>query len=223
MNKTRRPRGRGRPAQPAVTRDTIAAAALELTLESGYDKLTMSALARHVGVAPSALYNHIANKAELLVLLQDAVMGLVDTEPLLRATRGEISVADALRAWARSYRDVFAEHTPLVQVIATLPVAGAPRTQEMYDAVAAALFHAGVPAHQVMPRVVAMESFIYGSAFDTHAPAHIFEVPAEGSQELPELRRATEAFKPGAAGAAGSNPYAEEPFTVGLDLLLADL
>lgn len=142
------------------------------------------------------------------------------------AAAGELPVAEALRRWARSYRDVFARHTPLVQVIATMPVAGASRTREMYDAVAAALFHSSLPDSEVMPRVIALESFIYGSAFDANAPAHLFADTPEDSP-LASLSRATAAFHPVPAAESGdesaSNPFALRPFEVGLERLLADL
>lgn len=230
------PRRKGRPANPLVTRERIAQAALELTAEHGYDRLTMAAVARRLGVATSALYNHVDGKTALMTVLQDAVMGLVDVAPLHAAVRGELSVAQALRAWARSYREVFAQHTPLIPVIATLPVAGAPATQAMYDAVAAALCTAGVPEEQIMPRVIACESFIYGSAFDVNAPAHLFET-VPGDAELPAFDAASESFRatvatgraagerPARSGSSpgGANPYADAPFEQGLDLLLAGL
>ena len=228
-------RSKGRPANPLVTRERIAQAALDLVVEHGYDRLTMAGVARRIGVAPSALYNHVDGKSALLAVLQDAVMGLVDVAPLHAAVRGELPVAEAVRAWARSYRDVFARHTPLIPVIATLPVAGAPATQAMYDAVAAALRTGGVPDEQIMPRVIACESFIYGSAFDVHAPAHVFET-VPGDAELPAFAAASESFRAAASGSssegadaggteppAAPNPYADAPFEQGLDLLLADL
>ena len=136
----------------------------------------------------------------------------------------------------RSYRDVFARHTPLIPVIATLPVAGAPATQAMYDAVAAALRTGGVPDEQIMPRVIACESFIYGSAFDVHAPAHVFET-VPGDAELPAFTAASESFRatvatgrtasecpaPSGSSPGEANPYADAPFEQGLDLLLAGL
>lgn len=226
-------RRRGRPREQAVTREGIAQAALAVARAQGYERLTMAVVARRLGVAPSALYNHVAGKAELLALLQDAVMGEVEVDVLRRAARAEIPVRDAVRAWAHSYRRVFAVHTPLIPMIATLPIAGAERTQRMYDAVSAALAAAGMPETEVLPRVIALESFIYGSAFDVHAPAHLFEVPATPG-ELPAFQRASAAYRrrddadadadeATARGTLGVNPYADGPFETGLELLLTGL
>lgn len=219
------PRRRGRPLSPAVTREGICAAALEIAREQGYESLTMARLARRLGVAPSALYNHIGSKDELLALLQDAVMGEVSVAELEAAARGEAPVVEAMRAWARSYRAVFAAHPPLIPVIATLPIAGAPRTQGVYEAVCAALARTRLRPAEVLARVIALESFIYGSAYDVTAPAEIFDV-AEGRTALPALAAAVEAFQAGRVRAGrtdGANPYADAPFEAGLDLLLADL
>lgn len=218
-------RRRGRPLSPAVTRAGICAAALEITRESGYEALTMARIARRLGVAPSALYNHIRSKDELLVLLQDAVMGEVSVAELEEAARGERPVAQALRAWARSYRAVFAAHPPLIPVIATLPIAGASSTQQVYECVCAALARTDLPAERVLARIIALESFIYGSAYDVTAPAEIFDV-AERADELPALAAAVASFQAGHVAPQaedGTNPYADAPFEAGLDLLLADL
>lgn len=219
-------RGRGRPAQPAVTRERLAQAALEITRSAGYQKLTMSRVAQHLGVAPSALYNHVSGKADLLVLLQDAVMGEVSVTELEDAAAGRRGVREAVHAWARSYRDVFAHHTPLIPVIATLPVEGARKTARMYDALAAALSAAGVPQERIMARVIALEAFLFGAAYDVDAPAEIFSYddPQDG---LPAFRAAISAFRArvddGGTSGTGGNPYADDPFELGLDLLTADL
>ncbi|MGJ5589960.1 TetR/AcrR family transcriptional regulator [Micrococcus lylae] len=220
------PRGRGRPSRPAVTREGLAAAALEITRAAGYEKLTMSRVAAHLGVAPSALYNHVSGKADLLVLLQDAVMGEVSVVELQAAASGGVDVGEAVRAWARSYRAVFADHTPLIPVISTLPVEGAEKTVRMYDALAAALTAAGVPQDRIMARVIALEAFLFGAAYDVHAPAEIFSLERT-DEDLPALRTATEAFRErlDASGRPPSeaNPYADDPFELGLLLLTADL
>ncbi|MDO5633812.1 MAG: TetR/AcrR family transcriptional regulator [Micrococcus sp.] len=232
---TTTPRRRGRPRRPALTRDGIAAAALALTESAGYEKLTMSRLASRLGVAPSALYNHVQDKSELLVLLQEEVMGQVRTAELDQALAGSMTYAAALRCWARSYRDVFAAHTPLIPVIATLPIEGAPRTQHMYDVVADVLAHAGVAQDRIVPRIIVVESFIFGSAYDATAPAEIFEVTGE-EDALPHFLPAVAAFRarlsttsPGSASGSAdapsalTNPFADDPFEAGLDLLLADV
>lgn len=167
---TERPRRAGRPLHVLLSKERITKAALRLIESEGYANFTMANLAKALKVAPSALYNHIDSKQEVLQWLEDHVMAMVDvsgfaTEPW----------ADAVRRWAWSYRDLFATHAPLVPVVAVLPVTGAPETLKMYEIVAAGFAGAGWPEEQIVPTIVALESFIYGSALDATAPEDIFD------------------------------------------------
>ncbi len=155
-----------------------------------------------------------------------------------RADRADTAarLAAALRSWSRSYRQAFADYPSLVPLIATMPVTGAPATRRMYDTVAAGLLAAGVPSAQVIPVIVAFESFLFGSAMDVHAPASIFG-SRPGEQDAPAFRQVVDAFTvevdgTGGGGDAGQgggrargnglpNPYADQPFEWGLDALVA--
>ena len=68
-----------------------------------------------------------------------------------------------------------AEHTPLIPVIAVLPVTDAPQTLAMYETVSKGFLDAGFPQEHIIPAIVALESFIFGSAYDVTAPEDIFE------------------------------------------------
>ncbi|MFD8996564.1 TetR/AcrR family transcriptional regulator [Streptomyces abikoensis] len=59
----------GRP--PRISRDEIIGAAFRILDEEGVDRLTMRRLATEIGSTPMALYHHVRNKDELLVLLLD--------------------------------------------------------------------------------------------------------------------------------------------------------
>lgn len=207
-----RRRSAGRPVKSVLSQARITAAALEVIGAGGYGALTMSALARRLEVAPSALYNHVESKQEVLRWLQDYVMSSVDTSGFAGLPWDE-----ALRAWARSYRDVFARHTPLIPVIAVLQVSGAPRTLAMYEAVTEGLQRAGWPPAQIVPAIVALESFIYGSAYDAVAPQDIFDT-GELAADSPYFTAAVE-LQPGrVAGRA-----ADTAFEAGLDVLVSGL
>ncbi|BAS06657.1 hypothetical protein AHiyo4_00790 [Arthrobacter sp. Hiyo4] len=132
------PRRAGRPAAAVLDLAGITAAALHLIGKNGYDGLTMAALARSLHVAPSALYNHVESKRDVLLLVEDHLTALVDVTAFA-AEPWE----SAVRKWAWSYRDVFAEHTPLIPVIAVLPVTDAPQTLAMYETVSAGFRAAG--------------------------------------------------------------------------------
>ena len=204
------PRRAGRPLEMVLSRTRITAAALALITTEGYGGFTMSSLARTLKVAPSALYNHVSSKQEVLQWLEDHVMTMVDVSGF-----GSEPWDDAMRRWAWSYRDVFARHPPLVPLVAVLPVTGAPETLKMYETVAVGLAGAGVPVETIIPAIVAVESFIFGSALDANAPADIFD-----TGELADSSPTFTAAVLGQDRSTGERP-ADVAFRFGLEALLA--
>lgn len=180
-------RPKGRPAKALVTRKKIASAALQIVEHKGLEALSMSAVARSMKVSTAALYNHISNKEELLALVQDDIIAKVDTSSLKHALAGELPAADALRQWAWSYRDILADNIPLIRVITELPLYGSPQTISMYELLVQVIALAGVPETEVITRLVAVESLVFGSAYDVHAPLNIFESPGPGDSPLNKM------------------------------------
>lgn len=209
MPAARTRRTAGRPHQRILTRENITEAALAVIGANGYGGFTMSSLAGKLQVAPSALYNHAASKQEVLRWIQDDLMAKVDVSGF---TAGPWE--DAVRTWARSYRDVFVRHTPLIPVIAVLQVSGAPRTLAMYEAVTAGFLRAGWEEARIVPAIVALESFIFGSAFDAVAPEDIFDT-GPLTDESPRFSSAV-----AAAAARIGGQGAEEAFEAGLSALI---
>ncbi|MFG2040944.1 TetR/AcrR family transcriptional regulator [Dactylosporangium sp. NPDC048998] len=91
-----------------LSRAQVCAAALELADEVGIAQLTMTALARRLGVAIPSLYEHVRNMADLL----DAAAGRATNEIADRldaALRGRTrhaaleAYAGTLRAWATAH------------------------------------------------------------------------------------------------------------------------
>ena len=202
----------GRPAAAVLDQAGITLAALQLIGKSGYDGFTMAALARTLNVAPSALYNHVSSKRDVLVLVQDHLTSFVDVAAFESGPWEQ-----AVRDWAWSYRDVFSKHTPLIPVIAVLPVADAPRTLAMYEAVSAGFSRAGFPQERIIPAIVALESFIFGSAYDATAPADIFDsgsMPSSTPNFTSAVQRRAE---------DSQEKPADVAFSLGLEALLAGL
>ncbi|NJC22775.1 AcrR family transcriptional regulator [Arthrobacter pigmenti] len=205
-------RSAGRPLNKVLSQESITQAALTLIESRGYEGLTMSSLARALHVAPSSLYNHVESKGDVLILVQDHVMTQVDVSGF-----GGEPWEDAVRRFARSYRDVFTRHTPLIPVIAVLPVSGAKQTLAVYEAVTRGFAEADWPEEMIVPAIVALESFIFGSAFDATAPETIFE-PGKLAEDYPRFTAAVAAQDRGVGGR-----QADLAFEVGLDALLLGL
>ncbi|ANF33370.1 hypothetical protein A0130_09270 [Leifsonia xyli] len=203
----------GRPRTTVLTRDLIAHAALGLLDESGADGFTMARLAQALRVRPSALYNHVEGKEDVIAAVRELVSDRIDvsafqTEPW----------DTAMFVWARSYRVAFAAHPPTIALLATLPLTGALRTMRMYEVVVAAMVRAGWPEGDVLPTLVAVESFVLGSALDAIAPADMFD-PSGVEEEVPAFASAY-----GARSAAlGEVAPADAAFETGLQAMLDGL
>src|SRR5699024_9641404 len=147
-------RSAGRPSKPVLNREMIAQQALELVIDRGLDSLTMTQLSKKLGVAASALYNHVDNKADLVLLIQDALVSQVSLKGMLGQMHGEVTLTDALEDWARPSRAVFANSPWLIPMIAITPVSDAPQTLRMYNVVAQAFMSAGIPDDAVIRVIV---------------------------------------------------------------------
>ncbi|WP_411732598.1 TetR/AcrR family transcriptional regulator [Paeniglutamicibacter sp.] len=201
----------GRPRSVVLDRDLIARAALKLVVAGGYSTLTMSSVAKSLGVSPSALYNHVESKQELMQWIQEIVMDGVDSSVF-----ETLPLDEALAEWAVTYRDIFTGHAPLIPLIAVLPVSGSPRTQEMYEKVAAGFSRSGWNQAEIVPAIVALESFIFGSALDATAPLDIFD-PGENAGRMPSFEGAL------AAQRATGEHSADAAFHLGLRAIIAGL
>ncbi|KUL32194.1 TetR/AcrR family transcriptional regulator [Streptomyces regalis] len=152
-----------RPRTPLLDRRRIGAAALRLADEQGV--LTIPALARALGVAPSALYHHVSGRDEIISLMREELALEAGPDDWDSSQPWE----QALETWARTYRTAFAAHPGAVPLLATAPLAE-PFMHAMYEKVAELLLTAGFTTGQVMPLINALESFILGSALDLVAP-----------------------------------------------------
>lgn len=85
-----------------LTRESIVAAAVEILDTYGLADMTMRRVATSLGVAPGALYWHIANKQELIAAIAEKILAPVLTHP---TSTGPAALAGELRATMLSRRD----------------------------------------------------------------------------------------------------------------------
>jgi AcrR family transcriptional regulator len=97
--------------KPAYTREQIAAAAMRIADTEGTDAVTMRRVATELGAGTMTLYHYVANKQELLALMDDAMMGelLVPDDELSDDWR------EAMAQIARRSYAVFRRHPWLVE------------------------------------------------------------------------------------------------------------
>src|SRR5882724_2915835 len=76
---------RERPAKPALTREGIVAAAVDVMQAEGLDRVTMLRLAQELDTGAASLYVYLRNTAELHAAMLEQLLGQVDLSPVTAA------------------------------------------------------------------------------------------------------------------------------------------
>jgi AcrR family transcriptional regulator len=113
-----------------LTRERVLQAAVRMADDGGIESLSMRSLAREVGVEAMSLYNHVANKGDLV----DAMVDLVLAEVELPSEEADWRAA--IRQCAISFHEVLLRHpwaAPLIMSTASTPgpALESPRLQYM--------------------------------------------------------------------------------------------
>ncbi|WP_125775750.1 TetR/AcrR family transcriptional regulator [Antribacter gilvus] len=102
--------------KPALSAERIVEAAIELADEDGLAAVSMARVGKRLGFSPMALYRHVRDKEELLVLLSDAAAG--DPPPIDPA----VGWRRGLEIWTRAQIDGVLERPWLLE----LPLSSTP-------------------------------------------------------------------------------------------------
>ena len=209
-----------KPRSP-LGRERVLLAAVAFADEHGIASLSMRRLGDVLGVEAMSLYNHVANKDELLDGMVDLVFSEIDL-PV-----GGADWKTAMRERAQSARQALRRHPWAIVVMSTRTSPG-PATLRHHDAVIGTLRAAGFSVALTAHAFSALDSYIYGFALqeatlplgDTEeetaevAQMMMAQVPAD---EYPHLTEFTveHILQPG-------YDYGDE-FGFGLDLILDGL
>jgi AcrR family transcriptional regulator len=203
-----------------LRRDRVLAAAVALADEGGIDSLSMRKLGDALGVEAMSLYNHVANKSDLLDGMIDVVFGEIDLPSDDRDWR------TAMRRRAISARSVLGRHPWAIGRMESRRSPG-PATLLHHDAVLGCLRRAGFSIELTAHAYSVLDSYIYGFALqEATLPFRSGEETAEVAQEImaefptdayPHLTELAveHVLKPG-------YDYGDE-FEIGLDLILDGL
>jgi AcrR family transcriptional regulator len=141
MNARSEPRSRReRPAKPALTRAGIVAAAMEIMLADGLEKVTMRRLAQELDTGPASLYVYVSNTAELHAAILDERLGAV-TAP------AEGSWRERLEGLLTAYTTILFEHPSLARSALVARPSG-PHYLDLIESLLALLADGGVPDAQ---------------------------------------------------------------------------
>jgi AcrR family transcriptional regulator len=203
-----------------VNRERVLSTAIALADAAGIESLTMRRLGEALGVEAMSLYNHVANKEDLLNAMVDAVFSEIE----LPSHSDDWKTA--MRKRSVSFRDTLSRH-PWATALKDSGTNPGPATLRHHDRVIGTLRNAGFSIAMTAHAFSALDSYIYGFAMqekslpfhteeETAAMAHLMlaQLPVNEYPYLAELT-ADHVLQPGYS-------YADE-FPLGLDLLLDGL
>jgi AcrR family transcriptional regulator len=146
--------------KPAHTREQIAAAAMRIADTEGTDAVTMRRVATELGAGTMTLYHYVANKRELLALMDDAMMGelLVPDDELADDWR------EAMAQIARRSYAVFKRHPWLVEHLGDEddPGPGGPNAMRHFEQSLKAAALAGLEDFDRMELVGFVDDYVFG-------------------------------------------------------------
>jgi AcrR family transcriptional regulator len=200
-----------------LNRERILHAALILADRDGIDSLSMRKIGQELQVEAMSLYNHVANKDDIL----DGIIDLVFSEIDVPSDRNDWKIAMYQRAL--SVRDVLLRHPWATSLMQSRTRPG-PATIRHHNAVIGSLRRAGFSITMAAHAYSVLDGYIYGFALQQiNLPYHTSEDNTAFAQNLPQQFPTDEypylaemirehAMKPG-------YDYAKE-FEFGLDLIL---
>jgi AcrR family transcriptional regulator len=207
-------------ARIPLSRGRVLRAAVAFADESGIGSLTMRKLGEALGVEAMSLYNHVANKDELLDGMVDLVFSEIDLPS------GGEDWKTAMRQRAVSARQALSRHRWAIGLMESRTSPG-PATLRHHDAVIGSLRASGFSIEMAAHAYSVLDSYVYGFAlqeaslpFDTaEETAELAEMilkrlPADEYPHLTELT-VEHVLQPG-------YDYGNE-FAFGLDLILDGL
>ena len=160
-------------ARVPLTRERVLRAAMTLADEGGIESLSMRKLGLALGVEAMSLYNHVANKDEILDGIVDFVAGEVEVP----ATEGDWKAA--VRQSAISTHEVLLRHPWACALAVSRPRVGAAKLRYV-DWLIGCLREAGFSMQVAHNAMHAIESHTYGFTLqELNFPADIEEMGPE--------------------------------------------
>jgi AcrR family transcriptional regulator len=201
-----------------LNRERVLRAAIRLADAHGLESLTMRRLGQELGVEAMSLYNHVANKDDLLEGIADTITAEFDVPSL------EVDWRATLRQSAISAHEVLRRHPWASSLIESRPTIG-PARMRYLDAVVGVLCGAGFSTLLTSQAIMALDSHTYG--FTLQEQSWSFDLDDAAAVAASFARAIPEREYPhlhGMVALAASAP-AEFPldFAFGLDLILDGL
>ncbi|PRY30315.1 TetR/AcrR family transcriptional regulator [Umezawaea tangerina] len=147
----------GRGPKPALTLDGVVAAAVEVADQEGLAALSMRRVAEKLGFTTMSLYRYVPGKAELLDLMQDAVVAEVVLPDHRMGWRAGLAYS------ARQDWELYQRHPWMVQVASTRSVPG-PHYMADFEARLKLLVGTGLSGREIMAVANLVSQYVEGAA-----------------------------------------------------------
>jgi AcrR family transcriptional regulator len=157
-----------------LSKERVLRAAINLADKGGIGSLSMRRLAQELGVEAMSLYNHVANKDDILDGIVDVVFGEVGLPP-----RGA-DWKTAMSQRAISAREVLSRHPWAIGLMESRSRPG-PATLRHHDAVIGSLREGGFSIAMAAHAFSVLDSYIYGFALQQ------INLPFDTSEEAAKL------------------------------------
>jgi AcrR family transcriptional regulator len=203
-----------------LSRERVLRAAIDLADERGIEALSMRELGRSLDVEAMSLYNHVANKEDVLDGMVDLVISEIDLPS------GAVDWKEAMRRRAISAQSVFSHH-PWASALIDSRESSGPARLRYFEWVLGTLRRAGFTLEMTARAFSLLDSYIYGfgrqqlniSAEGGIEPDEIAEgfLRAIPAGEFPYLREIVVEY------AMGPGHDASADFEFGLSLILDGL
>ena len=163
-----------------LNRERVLRAAVALADEGGSESLTMRRLAQKLGVEAMSLYNHVANKGDMLDGMVDVVYSEIDLPA------GGADWKSAIRRTALSAREVLSRHRWAINLIETRTSPG-PANLRHHDSVIRTFREAGFSVEMAIHAFSALDSYVYGFALQELTLP--FDTPGELAEAAESILR----------------------------------
>jgi AcrR family transcriptional regulator len=199
-----------------LSAERILDAALDLADEGGIEALSMRKIGQRLGVEAMSLYNHVANKDEILNGLVEVILGQIEIPS------PESDWKEGMRRRATSAREVFRRHPWAMGLVESYSQNSGPQRLRYHDAVLGALHNAGFDDRLAMRTFSVLDAYIFGFilqelSMEFEDQESLEEIGADLMRQMaesyPNLRRVT------AVAMSDGYDHAAE-FRFGLDLIL---
>jgi AcrR family transcriptional regulator len=197
-------------------------AAIALADQGGFESLTMRKLAKELGVEAMSLYNHVANKDDLLAGMVDIVFGEIEPPST------DVDWKTAMRRRAISTREALARHRWANGLMESRATPG-PASLRLHNAVLGCLREAGFSIEMTIQAYSVQDAYIYGFALqEKTVPFETAEESAAVAEMQMQRYQAVLAEYPYLAEVVGGHVAKagynfETAFLFGLDLILDGL